>query len=143
MERKFSPCQVFDVLGLEAVQIRDWRRRGFLRDVGEVVQRGEREQWRYAPDDLLLMSAVKALSGEGLLISMAFDIAYAVRPFLRTHLEMANKSSDLILCFPDHDGNVVASRLDSLSGTATLTALIIDLRILADRVPEELHACFG
>jgi len=143
MEQRFSPAQVFDVLGLEPVQLRDWRRRALMRECGQVVHHGQREDWTYSPNDLLLLSIVKALAGEGLLISIAFDMAFVARPFLSAHLETSGNSPDLLVIYPDASGNIVASRFDDLRPTGALSAMVIDLRLLADRVPEEIHACFG
>ncbi|MEM9714928.1 MAG: MerR family transcriptional regulator [Pseudomonadota bacterium] len=48
---EYSPFEVAEMIGVSADNLRDWRRRGFLDEVGKSAERG----WKYSVADILAL----------------------------------------------------------------------------------------
>lgn len=165
--RFFQPSAIEALTGVSPTKLRDWRRRGLIDDLGVYAlpggswttdakhpDIGDRPTWAYRQGDVLCLAVAVVLTGLGLELTTALDIARDVRTPLRQRIEGKAARYRFMIAYPSAMGAVVQhedkptqaallSDLNSLSKYGTPGAIVVDLEHMAASLPEQLWEALG
>ncbi len=156
-----SPSEIEEVTGFTPDILRDWRRRGFLKRIGQIalpdgsvtsdVERAReagiaRPAWQYALGDAVLLSLARSFSD----LTIDIETQLTIAEFAAPHVVEFAMKSELVPSLIDRrflavwrgvDGAIQAMRFNDLNRLvdhSITRAIVIDMHREASHLPEKL-----